>query len=281
MGYRSRVFIWYLTVRSSLAVKETVATAGVQVVFVGLFTTVVTNCLRILDCDKGFLLLDPSLPCPLTFGGAQLLPVVLSISIFFVYAFMPLVVLTRLTYGWTMEYIVDKTEESTSFRIKYAWAIQKYKNHRRDRRASGRGPAQKCQAATEKCFRPENWESFNVSVKIVTISGSVMMYETNRLIALLVVTVLSVYLHAVVRPYKDVAGNVTVILFCLCDVLGVVSTLYPIAQIPFLICLLLTLVVVVYFSLKAARTRIHDMEMAARALSAMTCLPITSSSSNG
>ena len=78
------------------------------------------------------------------------------------------------------------------------------------------------------------------------------------------ITTLSLILHAVIRPYKDKAGNITVVLFCLCDILGIFATSSLIAQILFIASLFLTCAVVIYFASKAARGLIRDIEMAAK-----------------
>jgi hypothetical protein len=101
-------------------------------------------------------------------------------------------------------------------------------------------------------------------VKIITVMGSVVMYSSNRRIAQVCVTTLSLFLHAAIRPYKDEAGNITVVLFCLCDILGIFATSSLIAQILFIASLFLTCAVVIYFASKAARGRIRDIEMAAK-----------------
>jgi hypothetical protein len=101
-------------------------------------------------------------------------------------------------------------------------------------------------------------------VKIIIVMGSVVMYSSNRRIAQMCITTLSLILHAVIRPYKDKAGNITVVLFCLCDILGIFATSSLIAQILFIASLFLTCAVVIYFASKAARGRIRDIEMAAK-----------------
>ena len=145
-------------------------------------------------------------------------------------------------------------EESTFFRVKYAWAFQKYRKS---------GSEKNCRASVERCLRlpPENWESFNMFVKIITVMGSVMMYSNNRRVVQMCITTLSLVLHIAIRPYKDNAGNITVILFCLCDILGIFASFSLIGQILFIVSLFLTCAVVIYFASKAARDRIRDIEI--------------------
>ena len=171
--------IWYCVARSRAA-KETVATAGVQVVFVGFFSVVVTNCLKILDCDEGFLILDPSLKC---IDGGHIVPAVVGLFIFVVYAIVPLVRLTILSNRMDYDEIMAKSRESTSFRVKYAWAFKKYRNS--ESKVSFLGVS--C-LEVERCLRlpPENWESFNMFVKIITVMGSVVMYSSNRRLRLFI-----------------------------------------------------------------------------------------------
>ncbi len=240
--------IWYC-VACSPATKETVATAGVQVVVVGFFTFIVTNCLKILDCDGDTLILDPSLMCPYHSGDISL--IVLGVSIFIIFAILPIIRLTKLSFGMDYDDMMVKCEESTSFRVKYGWAIKEYRTSRTD--------------VNFTPLPPENWESFNMFVKIITVMGSVVMYSENRRIAQMCITTLSLVLHAKVRPYKDNAGNITVVLFCLCEILGIFATSSMILQILFITSLFLTVAVVIYFALKAARGRIHDISSASDA----------------
>ena len=100
-------------------------------------------------------------------------------------------------------------------------------------------------------------------VKIITVMGSVVMYSNNRRVVQMCITTLSLVLHIAIRPYKDNAGNITVILFCLCDILGIFASFSLIGQILFIVSLFLTCAVVIYFASKAARDRIRDIELAA------------------
>jgi len=231
----------------------------VQVVFVGLFSVVVTNCLKILDCDEDVLILDPSLKCPHDGArdGGDIVPALVGLFIFVAYAILPLVRLTILSNRMDYDDIMAKSRESTSFRVKYAWAFKKYRKS---------GSEIDCVESVKRFLRlpPENWESFNMFVKIITVMSSVVMYSDNRRVAQLCITTLSLVLHAAIRPYKDNAGNITVVLFCLCDILGIFATSSLIAQILFIASLFLTSAVVIYFASKAARGRIRDIEMAAK-----------------
>ena len=65
----------------------TVMEAGVQVVYVWLFTTIITACFRILDCtpDTNILILDPTLACPLGSAEGDPLPAVVAVVVFLLY----------------------------------------------------------------------------------------------------------------------------------------------------------------------------------------------------
>jgi hypothetical protein len=115
---------------------------------------------------------------------------------------------------------------------------------------------------------PLTWEVFNVVVKVAVIMGSVVMFPRNRFYTQLFVTVVSLGAHAIVRPYKDKAGNIIVVLFCVCDIIGMSSAKFPALQILFVLCLILTLSAVSYFAFRAARGRVQDIQAAAAAASA-------------
>ena len=68
----------------------TVLECGVQMGFVWQFTSVLTTCFRILDCDRGttgLLIMDPSLPCPL--DGGDIGAAVLSFLVVTAYFVLP------------------------------------------------------------------------------------------------------------------------------------------------------------------------------------------------
>jgi hypothetical protein len=52
------------------------------------------------------------------------------------------------------------------------------------------------------------------------------MYQKNRFFTYIGVMGMSLLLHIIIRPYKDKESNISAILFCICDLLGVL------AQIP-------------------------------------------------
>ena len=114
---------------------------------------------------------------------------------------------------------------------------------------------------------PLTWEVFNVFVKVAVIMGSVVMFPTKRLYTQLSVTVLSLGAHAIVRPYRDKAGNIIVVLFCVCDIIGMYSSISksPGLQILFVLCLIFTLSAVSHFAFKAAHGRVQDIQAAAAA----------------
>jgi len=62
-----------------------------QISFVWMFATIVTVCLKIVDCDQGTegrLIMDPSLPCPLAATGTpDAGPAVLGLSMLVIYSF--------------------------------------------------------------------------------------------------------------------------------------------------------------------------------------------------
>ena len=94
--------LWYRIARyfkkDDEVVVETILHSAVQVLVVGLFTTVVKNCFEIFDCTGSFigngtkmsgtLIMDPSYSCS-DIGGYQ----TLAIGIFFIWAVLPFVII--------------------------------------------------------------------------------------------------------------------------------------------------------------------------------------------
>ena len=81
--------------RDATLVRMTVLEAGVQVMLVWQFASVMTSCFRILDCDKGttgLLIMDPSETCPLD-GTGPVSAAVLSFAVLLLYFVLPNVLL--------------------------------------------------------------------------------------------------------------------------------------------------------------------------------------------
>ena len=79
------LYLWYWCSKGEdrLVMKE----AGVQVVYVWLFSTISTACLKIVDCTEGTagaLILDPTLPCPLSPAGNPF-PAIVGITVLALY----------------------------------------------------------------------------------------------------------------------------------------------------------------------------------------------------
>ena len=67
------------------------------------------------------------------------------------------------------------------------------------------------------------WEPFNAAFKVAMVSASVLLYPQNRIIVHSVIIILSTIAHAYARPFKDARGNVIVLIFCVCDFMGIMT----------------------------------------------------------
>ena len=87
----------------------------------------------------------------------------------------------------------------------------------------------------------------------------------------------SLVLHAVVRPYEDVAGNVVVVLFTLCELLGALGEMtvtgidQPSIQWAHVIVLLIALVVLFIFGLNAFTITTRDINASQLARGTCAC----------
>jgi Ca2+-binding EF-hand superfamily protein len=238
--------------RYRAATMETIMHGAVQTLYVGLFKTVITTCFKIFDCDKGKLVMDASVLCPLEGGDGT--PAYFSLAVSLIYGILPSAVLFGVMFpyciGWRFaDELEDRLASSHVFRIVFGWSFQKYDTFGRQ--------------------LGYIWEIFNTAVKMATVAASVLMFKENRAITLLIVTGVSFVAHLSARPYKDGAGNVTVVLFCVCDFLGILSSRdgAPTAlQVAFVVSLGLTLFFVCLFASMATHRRIEMIRAAAMAL---------------
>ena len=270
--------LWYGIARcfkkDDNVVVETILHSAVQVLLIGLFTTVVKNCFEIFDCtksgDDNLLIMDPSYSCS-DIGGFQ----GVAIGIFVVWAVLPFlnigVQLTRHneTTGFVPYFnrntehrkiggdLEEKMAASPKFRIMYGWAVEKYRLQ--PRHCAERvlwnvfDPCCLCWA-----FNPYLWEIFNAVIKGVMAVASVTMYETNREIAQLVTISVSLVLHIIVRPYKNTTENVVVVLFCIVDLLGINARTSASLQILFIVASFLMIIFISVMAIRATRASIKE-----------------------
>ena len=65
------------------------------------------------------------------------------------------------------------------------------------------------------------WEPLNASIKVAMVGSTVLLYPKNRVISHGVIILASLMLHAFKRPFSDPKGNIIVVAFCICDLIGI------------------------------------------------------------
>jgi hypothetical protein len=245
--------VWSCFLPLHSTVRKAVEESGVHVCFVWLFESVLTAGLKIFDCSNGMtgtLIMDPSQSCPLekNLGLAALGMLVLLMYIVVPYSWLCFKrrgVITKLfcaccCYGESENQTF--TADSNKFTFVFGWATEDYKKEL------------------------DGWELWNVLSRTLIITGSTIMYPVNRFLTHITIMSWSLLLHARWRPYFDKETNISVILFCLCDLLGAITAFqstpqWPIAsegsdvstvlQIAFIIATLMTILMIVVFNTRA------------------------------
>ena len=220
-------------------VVETILQSAVQVLLIGLYTTVVKMCFKIFDCTTGgLLIMAPTYLCK-----DVLVYQIIGGIIFIFWAIVPFTYIgIRLCRSKKNNTLEKNMLENARFRILYGWAISKYKVHN-----------------SRVAYL---WEIFNAFVKISMAAGSEMMYgppmSSNRTIVHACTIASSLLLHGLVRPYKDEAGNIVVMLFCAVDLLGIFSTGSVGIQIIYIVATLQVLLVVLTLAIRELKATLDD-----------------------
>jgi hypothetical protein len=218
-------------------VVETILQSAVQVLLIGLYTTVVKMCFKIFDCTTGgLLIMAPTYLCK-----DVLVYQIIGGIIFIFWAIVPFTYIgIRLCHSKRNNTLEKNMLENARFRILYGWAISKYKVH------------------SKVAYL---WEIFNAFVKVSMAAGSGMMYgppmSNNRTILHAFIIALSLLLHGLVRPYKDKAGNIVVMLFCAVDLLGIFSTESAGMQIIYVVATFLVLLVVLTLAIRELKASLN------------------------
>jgi hypothetical protein len=68
------------------------------------------------------------------------------------------------------------------------------------------------------------WETFNAFVKLTVVASATLMYSEMRRTVIIIVLSVSIFSHWMMRPYRDLSCNIMVVMFCICDLLGILSS---------------------------------------------------------
>jgi len=231
------------TKKYDAGVIHTILHSVVQVLLIGLYSTVVKQCFQIFDCTAptlekpSVLVLDPTYQCSEVLGYQ-----VLGALVFLFWAFIPFFVIAVQLFRHKSKGTLATAmkQEASTFYILYGWAAAKY---------------------IEKSRVAYLWEMFNAFVKVFMVAGSFMYgppISNNRTILQTCPIIVSLIGHGVVRPYKDRAGNYIVLIFCLIDLLGVFATGNgSIIQYIYIVTTIVVLLFVFVLALKSMR---HTMK---------------------
>ena len=223
--------------RYDKVVAQTILQCVVNVLLIGLYTTVIKTCLQVFDCSDDLLILDPRLRC----DDSQVteLQVIAGVT-FVMWGIVPfLILMVQLCRHRYRKGLEEHMEESDTFRIMYGWAIKKYRLDDR--------------------LVAFLWEIVNASTKVMMVAGSVLMFPKTRTIFHAVTIGTSMVLHGWIRPYKDKLGNLMVVVFCgidLFSILGSPAESSPIIQGAFILTTFTALLVVIFFLVKSLRTAV-------------------------
>ena len=222
-------------------VLQAILQAAVYILLLGMFKTMVKMAFDIFDCemqkDTGLLVLvmDSQL-CPFAEGGDLAIGIFGIIGLLF-YAIIPfgIVGMQLCRYGIRGK-LIERIIENSTFRVLYGWAIRSYKPN---------------------AFM---WEPLTALIKVSMVGSNVLVSREIRPYVHGGIVALSLFAHAGVRPFRDGAGNIVVIMFCVTDLLGVAAhNSHTALQIVHLVCLFLTLIAVFVYAIRAASTKVKHV----------------------
>ena len=231
-------YVWYRCVSGNPRARQTVWDAGVQVVFVWLFASVVTTCCKMFDLTvDGTLMLDTRLSlyadewCTVAFF--------LSILVVLIYLLIPYTwfLLSRCCWCRHCCCCRNKKDGSPNTILQtFDWALDDYRFSR--------------------------FEIWNVLYRTGFIAGTVTMFEGNRFATHMILASASLLLHLCLRPYNDKTTNFAAIMFSLCDLIGSFAGYNESrgAQPVYIVVLLLTLVAVIFIAYQTVHERIDAIK---------------------
>ena len=84
-----------------------------------------------------------------------------------------------------------------------------------------------------------HWEFVSALIKLAIVAGAEFLVKTERSVLLSVTAVISLVLHAAVRPYNSKDANIVAIVFILCQIIGSLESGNATVQITFIVVTLL------------------------------------------
>jgi len=233
-------------------VMQTILQSAVNVLLIGMYTTVVRTCLQVADCTSvggvRSLILDPTYQC-----SDILVYQLIGGGVFLLWGCLPYLILgyNLIKYRRRGRGVLEEhMAESMEFRVKYGWAVKKYKQN------------------SKFAFL---WEVQNAMTKVFMVIGSELMYgpkgdefTSNRTVLHLTTLATSFVMHVLVRPYNDKMANVVVVLFGATSLVGVFASTDPMIQKIFVAVTILSILFVVGLLLMSLRSYLKAQKKLAK-----------------
>jgi hypothetical protein len=105
------------------------------------------------------------------------------------------------------------------------------------------------------------WEIFNAVIKVIMVAGTKLMYEDSRRPLQIVTLSISLGLHLLVRPYKDQAGNIMVVYFCIVDLIAMHANDSMPLQITVFVLTLIALIILWSLFIHASRNASKEAKL--------------------
>jgi hypothetical protein len=185
-------------------IMQAILCAAVNVLLIGCYKSIAEKTFAIFDCDQPIegewvLIMDAG-PCPILAGDSSSDSYgYFGLSMLILYVILPFVYVAIQLWRYARKGDLERQiNESYTFRVTVGWAVEPYK---------------------PKAYL---WEPLNALIKASMVAGTVLLRPANRTIAHSVVMFASFVLHAWVRPFKSRHGNIVILLFCVCDLFGII-----------------------------------------------------------
>ena len=213
---------------------EIIVEAGVNILLIGIYKTVASSTFQIFDCTPFYdkngndviarLILDPNIVCPYAlaigktlpgFADADITPCIIGGIIFLVWCIIPFIIINYALIDAVSDTdaggksIEELQSTDRNFRLKFGWAINKYRTYAHPWETKIVGDNRRKYIFLTACA----WESFNSVIKLVVVAGAELMFARERFFWMTAILSLSIFMHWLIRPFRDVSCNIMVVLF--------------------------------------------------------------------
>ena len=206
---------------------------AIRLLLLGLYKTAVETSLGILNCEnfEGDLIWKDNKPCPL--GGDDVHLAVVGLFLLVLYGLFPYLYITAqlCRHGRPQE---DENRQTFNY-VMYGWATEGYKSY------------------------AYLWEPVNALIILLTVIAAELLTDESQQTVQATIAGASILVHLIVRPYEDRAGNLVVVLFGICELLGVIGADENLVlQSIHLVVLIVTVLILIVFSITAAVSVVRE-----------------------